>query len=203
MMNKVFSTNLPTLLDTTRICNLIKYAVRANETMDSNSVFAEFGSYKCGSGELIAKACPNRSVFLIDSFQGLPEPNPEKGDFHFQGEMADVDYIGTAGYFKMLYPNVRLLKGFSPSVFDFFDSATRFTLVHVDCDLFQSGKDAVDFFWPKLMDGGYMLFDDYGFTSCKGIKILVDEFTKELECKFKGELIDPDKVSSKQYLIIK
>lgn len=202
-MNQVFSTKLPTLLDTTRLCNLIKYAVRANETMDSNAVFAEFGSYKGGSGEIIAKACPNRPIYLIDSFQGLPESNTEKGDSHFQGEFQDVDFIGTAGYFKMLYPNVRLLKGFSPSVFDFFDSSTKFTMVHVDCDLFQSGKDALEFFWPRLMQGGYALFDDYGFSSCKGIKVLIDEFTQDLECKFAGELIDPDGVSSKQFLIIK
>lgn len=202
-MNQVFNTKLPTLLDTTRICNLIKYAVRANETMDSNALFCEFGSYKCGAGELISKACPNRSIFLIDSFQGLPETNPDKGDFHFQGEMADVDFIGTAGYFKILYQNVRLLKGFSPAVFDFFDENTKFTFLHIDCDLFQSGQDAIDFFWPRLLPGGYMLWDDYGFSSCKGIKILLDEFTKDLECKFAGELIDPDGVSSKQFLIIK
>ena len=202
-MNQVFSTKLPTLLDTTRICNLLKYAVRANETMDSNAVFAEFGSYKCGSGEILAKACPNRPLYLIDSFQGLPETNTDKGDSHFQGEFSDVDFIGTAGYFKMLYPNTRLLKGFSPSVFDFFDQNTKFTFVHTDCDLYQSGKDAIDFFWPRILPGGYFLWDDYGFTSCKGIKVLLDEFTDGLDCKFAGELIDPDGVSSKQFLIIK
>lgn len=199
----IFNHHLPTLLDTTRICNLIKYASKANVLLDSNAVFAEFGSYKCGSGEIIAKACPNRSLFLIDSFQGLPEANTDKGDSHFQGEFADVDYIGTAGYFKMLYPNVRLLKGFSTSVFDFFDLETKFTFVHIDCDLYQSGKDAVDFFWPRLMDGGYMLFDDYGWASCKGMKVLIEEFCETIECKFKGELIDPDGISSKQFLIIK
>ncbi len=198
----VFNTKLPTLLDTTRICNLIKYAVRANETMDSNAVFAEFGSYKGGSGEIIAKACPNRSLFLIDSFQGLPETDPEK-DFHYQGEFADVDYIGTAGYFKMLYPNVRLLKGFSPSVFDFFDQSVKFTFVHIDCDLFSSCNDAIQFFFPRLMDGGYMIYDDYGFSSCRGVKLCVDEFVENTELKFAGELIDPDGISSKQFLIIK
>jgi O-methyltransferase len=199
----VFNTLLPTLLDTTRICNLIKFAVRANKTLDSNAVFAEFGSYKCGSGEIIAKACPNRPLFLIDSFQGLPEGNTEKGDAHFQGEFADVDYIGTAGYFKMLYPNVRLLKGFSPSVFEFFSSEVKFTFLHIDCDLYQSCKDAATFFWPRLMKGGYMLWDDYGFASCRGAKNYIDEFAQDLECQFKGELIDPDGISSKQYLIIK
>lgn len=201
-MNQVFNTKLPTLLDTTRICNLIKYATRANETMDSNSVFCEFGSYKGGSGEIIAKACPNRSLFLIDSYQGLPDPVEGK-DFHHAHEFADVDYLGTVGYFKMLYPNVRVLKGYSPAVFDFFDDKTTYTFLHIDIDVFSSGQDAINFFWPRLLPGGFMLWDDYGFTSCKGIKLLIDEFTKDLECNFAGELIDPDGVSSKQFLIIK
>jgi len=201
-MNQVFNTKLPTLLDTTRLCNLIKYAVRANETMDSNAVFAEFGSYKGGSGEIIAKACPNRSLFLIDSYQGLPDLQDER-DFHHTGEFSDVDYIGTVGYFKMLYQNVRILKGFSPSVFEFFDDKTKFTFLHIDVDVYRSGKDAIDFFWPKLLPGGYMLWDDYGFSSCRGLKAIVDEFVENLDCKFKGELVDPDGVSSKQYLIIK
>lgn len=199
----VFNTKLPTLLDTTRICNLIKYSVRANETLDSNAVFCEFGSYKGGSGEIIAKACPNRSIFLIDSFQGLPPTSPEKGDFHFEGEFSDVDFLGTAGYFKMLYQNVRILKGFSPDVFNFFDDKTRFTFLHLDIDVYDSCKDAAEFFWPRLMDGGYMLWDDYGFYSCRGAKNFIDEFAATIEPKFKGELIDPDGVSSKQYLIIK
>lgn len=197
----VFNTKLPTLLDTTRICNLIKYAVRANETLDSNAVFAEFGSYKGGSGEIIAKACPNRQLFLIDSFQGLP-PTTDK-DFHAEGEFADVDHLAITGYFKMLYSNVRVLKGFSPGVFDFFDDHARFIFVHADCDLYNSCRDAADFFYPRLMDGGYMLWDDYGFSSCKGAKIFIDEFIESIDPKFAGELIDPDGISSKQFLIIK
>jgi O-methyltransferase len=198
----IFNTKLPTLLDTTRICNLIKYAVRANTTMDSNAAFCEFGSYKGGSGEIIAKACPNRSLFLIDSFQGLP-PTDSTKDFHVEGEFADVDHLAIAGYFKMLYNNVRILKGFSPSVFDFFDENVKFTFVHVDCDLYSSCKDAAEFFYPRLMEGGYMLWDDYGFASCKGAKTYIDEFVQTIEPKFAGELIDPDGVSSKQFLIVK
>lgn len=199
----VFNNKLLTLLDTPRICNLIKYADRANKTLDSNAVFAEFGSYKCGGGELINLACPNRPLYLIDSFQGMPPTNPEKGDTHYEGEFSDVDFIGTAGYFKMLHQNVRLLKGFSPSVFDFFSPEVKFIFLHIDCDVYSSCKDAAEFFWPRLMEGGYMLWDDYGFSSCRGAKNYIDEFTTDLECKFKGELIDPDGVSSKQYLIVK
>lgn len=199
----VFNNKLLTLLDTARICNLIKYADRANTTLDGNAVFAEFGSYKCGGGELINLACPNRTLYLIDSFQGMPPTSTENGDTHIEGQFSDVDFIGTAGYFKMLHQNVRLIKGFSPSVFDFFDEKTRFTFIHVDVDIYSSCKDAAQFFWPRLLDGGYMLWDDYGFESCRGAKNFIDEFAATISPKFKGELIDPDGVSSKQFLIIK
>ena len=202
-MSQVFNNKLLTLLDTTRICNLIKYADRANRTLDSNAVFCEFGTFRGGSGELLALTCPNRPLYLIDSFQGLPPTNSEKGDSHFQGEFADTSHLDVAGYFHMMYQNVRVIKGFSPSVFEFFDEKTKFIYLHIDVDIYDSCRHAAEFFWPRLMEGGYMLWDDYGFTSCRGAKNYIDEFTAELECKFKGELIDPDGVSSKQYLIIK
>ena len=36
--------------------------------------------------------------------------------------------------------------------------------------------DSCDFFYPRLTPGGMMLFDDYGFASCPGVRKAVDEF---------------------------
>lgn len=200
-MSNPFAT-LPTLLDITRLTNIIKYSCKANTELDSNALFCEFGSYKGGSAEVIAKFNPNRPLFVIDSFQGLPPTDPER-DFHHESEFSDVDYLGITGYFKMLYKNVRVLKGFSPDIFNFFDEHARYSFVHVDCDIYSSCSHAIDFFYPRLIEGGFIIFDDYGFSSCKGVKTCVDEFAETIEPKFKGELIDADRVSSKQYLIVK
>lgn len=191
---------LPTLLDTKRICNLVKYSDRASR-VDDTSYFCEFGIYKGGSLEILSKLHPGKTIFGIDSFEGLPAPTNH--DFHSEGEFGDVDRMAITGYFKTLYPNVRILKGFSPDVFSFFDEHSRFSFVHVDVDLYSSVLHACDFFYPRMVDGGIIVYDDYGFTSTPGSKNAIDEFYKDRSPKFKGEVTDMDGASNKQYLIIK
>lgn len=200
---------LPTLLSTDRLCNLISYSQRAPE-----GLIAEFGLYQGGSLEVIAKYNPERAVYGIDSFQGLPAPS--QYDTHHEGDFHDVDYQGITGYFKMLYPNVRILKGYSPNVFQFFDDHAQFAFCHIDVDLYESVKHAIDFFYPRMVEGGIMIFDDYGWSSTLGAKRAVDEWVEAigeyLQSNRQEGLIIPavatklfyaDGVSSKQFIVVK
>lgn len=187
---------LPTLISTDRLCNLISYSQRAPE-----GLIAEFGMYKGGSLEILAKYNPTRSLFGIDSFQGLPPAS--EFDSHNEGEFNDVDHIGIVGYFKMLYPNVRILKGFSPDVFSFFDDHARFGFVHADIDMYWSVRHALDFFYPRLVEGGIMIFDDYGFSSTRGCRKAVDEWYYNCDANNCEEIVYADGVSSKQFIVVK
>ena len=51
----------------------------------------------------------------------------------------------------------------------------RFSFVHVDVDLYEPHRDAIEFFWPRLTRGGVMVFDDYGSAYCPGARQAVDE----------------------------
>jgi hypothetical protein len=51
----------------------------------------------------------------------------------------------------------------------------RFSFVHVDVDLYEPHRDAIEFFWPRLTQGGVMVFDDYGSAYCPGARRAVDE----------------------------
>lgn len=52
----------------------------------------------------------------------------------------------------------------------------RFSLVHLDCDLYKPTKAAIEAFWPRLSRGGIMLFDEYGIKDWPGETQAVDEF---------------------------
>lgn len=57
-----------------------------------------------------------------------------------------------------------------------------------DCDLYQPALDTFEYFWDKIIPGGFMLVHDYiaeegGFT---GVKKATDEFFKP-----KGVVIHP------------
>ena len=51
-----------------------------------------------------------------------------------------------------------------------------YCFVHVDADIYRSVCDCCAFFYPRLVQGGMMLFDDYGFATCPGVRKAVDEF---------------------------
>lgn len=169
-MSTQFSTHIATLLSTDRICNLIKYS---NLLQHHGGYIAEFGVYSGGSLEILARHNPTTEILAFDSFEGLPQPGPQ--DFHNKGDFRDVNIDHIVGYFKMIYPRVRIVKGFSPKVFHIAKNQ-KFSFVHVDADLYQSVLDALDFFVPRMLTGGMILFDDYKVDSTPGCEKAIEDF---------------------------
>lgn len=72
-------------------------------------------------------------------------------------------------------PQIVFHKGWIPERFA--DVAQRkFCFVHVDVDLFQPTRDSLEFFYPRMVRGGIILCDDYGFTSCPGAQTAFDTY---------------------------
>jgi hypothetical protein len=51
-----------------------------------------------------------------------------------------------------------------------------FSFVHLDCDLYGSYRDCLEFFYPRLSDGGIVLLDEYDDPPWPGCNKAVDEF---------------------------
>lgn len=196
---------LHTLVSTDRLCNIIKYSQLCQPL---GGYMATFGVYMGGSLEVIAKHNPTNDVFGIDSFEGVPKES--QWDFHREGDFGEgVNYHAIAGYFKMLYNNVRIVKGFSPDVWKYFDEHTRFSFVELDVDMYSSVTDGLDFFMPRMLTGGMILCDDYMVKSTPGCAKAIEDFFSnhpDVEHSYRGELKywdAPDAKSHNQYLIIK
>jgi O-methyltransferase len=70
---------------------------------------------------------------------------------------------------------VELHNGWIPEVFAGFDDGpVRF--VHVDVDMFEPTKAALEFAWPRLVPGGVVVCDDYYSSIFDGATKAVDEF---------------------------
>ena len=198
--------SIHTLVSTDRLCNLIKYS---QLVAPLKGYMASFGVYMGGSLEVLAKYNPTVDIFGIDSFAGLPKEN-ESIDFHREGEFSEgVNYHNIAGYFKMLYNNVRIVRGFSPDVFKYFDNNVRFSFVEIDVDLYQSVLDGLDFFMPRMLKGGIIIIDDYKVRSTPGSEKAIDDFFEDhpgIEIEHRQELKywdDENAPSHHQYIIIK
>jgi O-methyltransferase len=97
-----------------------------------------------------------------------------KGDFDDTSAEAVRAYVG-ADNFCILRP------GFIPETFQGLESAT-IALAHIDLDIYKSILDCLNFVWPRLTVGGFLIFDDYGFPSCPGARAAVDEFFSASSC---------------------
>lgn len=138
--------------------------------------FVECGVYKGGTSrllaEILAKQNSKRELHLFDTFAGMPDTGEQ--DIHKQGDFADTsleqvrDFVGHVE-FSRFHP------GFIPGTFSGLESI-RIAFAHVDVDIFQSVIDCCAFIYPRMANGGFIVFDDYGFPTCPGARQAVDAF---------------------------
>jgi hypothetical protein len=72
--------------------------------------------------------------------------------------------------------SVRYVQGYFPETSGQIPDDTRFCLVHIDCDLYQPISSALDFFYPRLVPGGYLIVHDYTSPDWTGAERAVDDF---------------------------
>jgi hypothetical protein len=124
-----------------------------------------------------------RTVWVADSFAGLPEPDPalELRDAiwaHVLGAVqslsASLDGVrGAFAHAGLLDRQVRFLPGFFNETLPG-APIDKLAMMRLDGDWYQSTRDALDALYPRLADGGYVIVDDYGTTT--GCARAVHEF---------------------------
>jgi hypothetical protein len=134
---------------------------------------AECGVYKGGSARLLATIFPNKKIFLFDSFDGMHE-NDTLPNGHHKGDFSDTSLSQIQNYLDDK-PNCVFFPGCLPeSASSLTDE--QFCFVHIDLDLYQSTKTAINLFWPRLVEGGFMVFDDYKWPHCPGVEKAISEY---------------------------
>jgi len=137
---------------------------------------AEIGVYKGGTARIIAKSCPEKKIHLFDTFTGMPEVKSEI-DCHKKGDFADTS-LELATDFLSDCSNVIFHPGFFPeTALNLKDQ--EFCFVYIDVDIYSSTKDCLNYFYNKMSIGGVIVFDDYKWKACPGVKKAIDEFLKD------------------------
>lgn len=140
--------------------------------------FAECGVYKGGTAYLIATVLKNsdRQLHLFDTFTGMPASASGDPSGHKEGDMGDVSYSDVTGFLRGFHDTAVFHIGVIPETFEAVKDK-KFAFVHVDVDLYRTTKDCCSFFYSRLVRGGVMIFDDYGFPRYEfAAKQAVDEF---------------------------
>ncbi|MBI3889900.1 MAG: class I SAM-dependent methyltransferase, partial [Candidatus Wallbacteria bacterium] len=138
---------------------------------------AECGAYKGASSYLICEhfAAAAKLHHVFDSFEGLSSPGLADGQYWKAGDLTSGDDVLRRSL--SAFPNLRVYPGWIPSRFGEVENS-RFCFVHIDVDLHDPTLQSLEFFYPRMVPGGVLLFDDYGFSSCPGARQATDEFMR-------------------------
>lgn len=145
--------------------------ITTKKTTKVAGAIAEVGVFKGGSARLICKAKGDKKLYLFDTFEGLPPTQAIDKELFYEGQFP-TDYEKVSALFAG--ENVVASKGLFPSETGHVAEHERFSLVHLDVDLYQSTKDCLEFFYPRMSKGGVIISHDY--TIVPGVRKAFDDF---------------------------
>lgn len=163
---------LKTILDPVRL-----FEVWTNTRNAPAGDIAEVGVYMGGTLKLMAKLQPSRTVWGFDTFAGMPLATADK-DVDLAREFNDSPIEIVQEYLADC-PNVRLVKGLFPDTATIIPKETKFGLVHLDADYYAPTLAGLEFFWPRMVSGGMILLDDFGFPRCPGVQQAALDYFRE------------------------
>ena len=137
----------------------------------------------------------DRTVWVADSFEGLPEPDGEKFPIEAEAHNGSlmtkvydhfaVDLEAVKSNFRaygMLDDQVRFLKGWFKDTLPTAPVSTL-AIMRLDGDYYESTTDALTSLYDKLSVGGYAIIDDYAEDAWTHCRRAVDDFRRQRNIK--------------------
>lgn len=145
----------------------------------------EVGVWRGGTGMILATAArrwkPAARVWLCDTFSGVVkagkfDPTYSGGEHSDTSRTAVESLAGRLGI-----DNVTVLPGVFPDDTGPAVASRSVALCHIDVDAYLSAADIISWVSPRVPSSGILVFDDYGFSSCKGITRLLQEHWSDVD----------------------
>jgi O-methyltransferase len=141
---------------------------------------AELGVYKGKFARYINQFFPNRKFYLFDTFEGFDARDVQKektanfstGEQNFS-DTSIQDVLNIMPHADKCVP----IKGFFPESAKNIDDT--FVFVSLDADLYDPLYSGLRFFYPKLVQGGYIFIHDFNNDQYKGARKAVEQFCRE------------------------
>ncbi len=158
------------------------------ETAKIDGDILEVGVWRGGTGCIMAARAQmigrKGDVFLCDTFRGVVKAGTSDAAYA-GGEHADTN-IGVVNRLLMEnnVHNCIVLQGIFPEETGETIASRRFSLCHIDVDVYESARDVFAWAWPRMPVGGVVVFDDYGFKNCIGIAMLGEDLRARQDLVF-------------------
>lgn len=165
------------------LCELVQ------RTSNLPGAVADCGVYLGGStigmGLYMREHKIQKDIYGFDSFEGFDPKSAardmqlggvENEDRHLHGFSAtSIDHVNAKVRSYGLH-NVHMVKGYFQDSFPTIAPELRFSFVHLDVNLYDSYKECLQFFYPRMVAGGILLLDEYNDPPWPGCNKAVDEF---------------------------
>ena len=124
----------------------------------------------------------NKKFYLFDTFSGLVEDQVQKEDLGAYNKYYDDSYEDVCKYFSQ-WNNVVIVKGIVPESLSQISDSTRVAYLHIDMNCAAPELAALEFFRNRMVPGGVILLDDYGWVRYRNQKSVHDAFAESLATK--------------------
>lgn len=131
----------------------------------------------------LSQSGSSRRVFGFDSFEGFDEA--VNVDVKMGGDFSKDKHVGAFNETSVAFvngklerfgaKNATLVKGYFRETLNRYPNQ-RYSFVHLDCDIYESYKECLEYFYPRVSPGGIVLFDEYRDPRWVGCTKAIDEF---------------------------
>lgn len=139
---------------------------------------AELGVHRGNSARLLHTYCPERKLFLFDTYAGFSDLDlaAESLDVNFNSkqQFTDTNLEIVLQTIAPVNTNVVPIVGWFPASATPEAISSDFAFVHLDADLEAPIAAGLEFFWPRLNSGGFIVIHDY--NAWPGARLAVDRF---------------------------
>ena len=152
--------------------------------------FIECGVFKGDMSWVVANvidwAQVDKTFYLYDTFEGFSSKYTSTEDFPFNPKFIDFAnkvyqipglYEQVCERFKE-FPNVIIIKGVLPDVLDE-HSPEKIAFLHIDLNSVKPEIGVLEIFFDRVVSGGIVIFDDYGWLEYVRQRRAEDEFMDE------------------------
>ena len=157
-----------------RVWLLTRFARRSQALEGS---FAEFGTYRAGYAFMILALTEVERFYLFDTFEGIPQDELTEHEVAegMAGSLADTSTQYVEQRLSRWAGRFELCPG---DVFETLRETETGPLSFISMDLNASAptRFALEYAYPRLVPGGTIVFDDYGWLKYRDQRNVIDDF---------------------------
>ena len=151
---------------------------------------AELGVFRGTFAALINAHFSDRTLYLFDTFDGFGNAEAikelEQGRCDERFLIVHKDTTEDRVLSALPHPEkARICKGLFPDTITSEAADAGYAFVSIDVDMEESTYSGLEFFYPRLAEGGMIFVHDHHTYYLEGVKEAVDRYEKKLGCRLK------------------